>query len=205
MGLRYWTESALQRCCIFFFATSRVMSGRVPRKAGPGYELKIVDDNGQEVPQGEIGTLMVKGNSDAQQYWRKREKTKTTMQGQWLNTGDKYYIDKDGYYWCGGRADDMIKAGGIWVSPVEVENCLNQHPAVKECAVVGAPDDKGLLKPKAYVVLKHGFEESEKLKEELKKWALDRLAKFKYPRWIEIVTELPKSATGKIQRFKLRE
>jgi benzoate-CoA ligase len=175
------------------------MSGRVLP------ELKIVDDTGQEVPQGEIGTLMVKGNSDAQQYWRKREKTKTTMQGQWLNTGDKYYIDKDGYYWCGGRADDMIKAGGIWVSPVEVENCLNQHPAVKECAVISSPDNKGLLKPKAYVVLRDGYEDSEELKEELKKWALDRLAKFKYPRWIEIVAGLPKSATGKIQRFKLRE
>jgi 4-hydroxybenzoate-CoA ligase len=174
-------------------------------KPVPGYELKIVDDTGQEVPQGEIGTLMVKGNSDAQQYWRKREKTKTTMQGQWLNTGDKYYIDKDGYYWCGGRADDMIKAGGIWVSPVEVENCLNQHPAVKECAVISSPDNKGLLKPKAYVVLRDGYEDSEELKEELKKWALDRLAKFKYPRWIEIVAGLPKSATGKIQRFKLRE
>ncbi|HHT46571.1 MAG TPA: AMP-binding protein, partial [Firmicutes bacterium] len=174
-------------------------------KPVPGYELKIVDDNGQEVPRGEIGTLMVKGNSDAQQYWRKREKTKTTMQGQWLNTGDKYYIDEDGYYWCAGRADDMIKAGGIWVSPLEVENCLNRHPSVRECAVIGFPDDKGLFKPKAYVVLKDGYEDSEELKEELKKWALDRLAKYKYPRWIEFVSGLPKSATGKIQRFKLRE
>ena len=99
----------------------------------------------------------------------------------------------------------MIKAGGIWVSPLEVENCLNRHPSVRECAVIGFPDDKGLFKPKAYVVLKDGYEDSEELKEELKKWALDRLAKYKYPRWIEFVSGLPKSATGKIQRFKLRE
>ncbi len=173
-------------------------------KPVPGYELKLVDEEGQEVPQGEIGTLLVKGDSAAQQYWRKREKTRGTMQGEWINTGDKYYVDADGYYWCAGRADDMLKVGGIWVSPLEVENCLSQHPAVMECAVVGQADDKGLIKPKAYVVLRKGFNGSDELVEELKKWVLDRLAKFKYPRWIEFVSELPKSATGKIQRFKLR-
>ncbi|NMB42227.1 MAG: benzoate-CoA ligase family protein [Firmicutes bacterium] len=174
-------------------------------KAVPGYELKIVDENEQEVTDGEIGTLLVKGNSAAQHYWRKLEKTRTTMKGEWLDTGDKYYTDKDGYYWCAGRGDDMLKVGGIWVSPVEVENCLNKHPAVLECAVVGYADHKGLIKPKAYVVLSKGITGSAELVEELKRWALDRLAKFKYPRWIEIVAELPKSATGKIQRFKLRE
>ena len=174
-------------------------------KPVPGYELKIVEEDGQEVPQGEIGTLLVKGKSAAQQYWRKLEKTRMTMKGEWLNTGDKYYMDEEGYYWCAGRGDDMLKVGGIWVSPLEVENCLNKHPAVLECAVVGHADPKNLIKPKAYVVLKDGHKGSEELIEELKKWALDRLAKFKYPRWVEIVPELPKIATGKIQRFKLRK
>lgn len=173
-------------------------------KPVPGYELKLVDDGGQEVPKGEIGTLLVKGDSAAQQYWRKREKTRSTMQGQWVNTGDKYYVDNDGYYWCAGRADDMLKVGGIWVSPVEVENCINQHPAVFECAVIGAPDEKGLTKPRAFVVLRDGYSQSPDLEEEIKKWVLDRLAKFKYPRWVTFVSELPKSTTGKIQRFKLR-
>ena len=173
-------------------------------KPVPGYELKILDDDGAEVPQGDIGTLMVKGDSAAQAYWRKREKTRQTMQGEWLNTGDKYYVDKDGFYYAAGRADDMLKVGGIWVSPLEVENCLSRHHAVLEVAVVGRKDEQNLVKPVAYVVLRDGFSASEELAEELKKWALDRLAKFKYPRWIEFMPELPKSATGKIQRFKLR-
>ena len=147
---------------------------------------------------------MVKGDSSAQAYWRKRDKTRQTMVGEWVNTGDKYFIDEDGFYWCAGRADDMIKSGGIWVSPLEVENCLATHPAVLESAVVGHNDDKGLEKPKAYVILRDGFEPSETLSEELKKWVLDSLAKYKYPRWIKFVKELPKSSTGKTQRFKLR-
>ena len=173
-------------------------------KPVPGYELKIVDDEGIEVPKGEIGTLLVKGDSAAQQYWRKREKTRHTMVGEWINTGDKYYVDDEGYYWCAGRADDMLKVGGIWVSPVEVENCLGQHPAVFECAIVGCPDEKGLTKPKAFVVLREGYAAGPELEEELKKWVLERLAKFKYPRWIAFIDQLPKSTTGKIQRFKLR-
>ncbi|HON85873.1 MAG TPA: benzoate-CoA ligase family protein [Syntrophorhabdaceae bacterium] len=173
-------------------------------KPVPGYEIKLVDDEGREVQQGEIGTLHVKGGSAAQQYWRKREKTKLTMQGEWINTGDKYYVDSDGYYWCAGRGDDMLKVGGIWVSPVEVENCMMEHPAVLEVAVVGHKDEKELIKPKAFVVLKEGFVPSEELENELKQWALDRMAKYKYPRWVEFVKELPKSSTGKIQRFKLR-
>jgi benzoate-CoA ligase len=172
-------------------------------KPVPGYELKLVDDQGVEVPKGDIGTLLVKGDSAAQQYWRRREKTRLTMQGEWINTGDKYYMDKDGYYWCAGRADDMLKVGGIWVSPLEVENCLGLHPAVREVAVVGHKDEKDLVKPKAFVVLREGFTPSEELAQELKDWVLERLAKFKYPRWVEFVSELPKSATGKIQRFKL--
>jgi 4-hydroxybenzoate-CoA ligase len=173
-------------------------------KPVPGYELRLIDEEGKDVPQGEIGTLMVKGDSAAQMYWRKREKTRVTMQGEWINTGDKYYVDEDGYYWCAGRGDDMLKVGGIWVSPVEVENCLSHHEAVLETAVVGAKDEQGLVKPKAYVVLREGYVPSEALAEELKQWVLDRLAKFKYPRWVEFIPELPKSATGKIQRFKLR-
>ena len=173
-------------------------------KPVPGYQLRIVDEAGQEAPQGEMGTLIVKGDSAAQAYWRKREKTRQTMQGEWINTGDKYYMDKDGFYYCAGRADDMLKVGGIWVSPLEVENCLSQHPAVMEVAVVGRKDEQDLVKPVAFVVLRDGFSPSEELAEELKQWALERLAKYKYPRWIEFIPELPKSATGKIQRFKLR-
>jgi 4-hydroxybenzoate-CoA ligase len=172
-------------------------------KPVPGYELKLVDDQGIEVPQGEIGTLLVKGDSAAQQYWRKREKTRLTMQGEWINTGDKYYVDKEGYYWCAGRSDDMLKVGGIWVSPLEVENCLGQHPAVREVAVVGHKDEKRLVKPKAFVVLRDGYSPSDALAQELKNWVLERLAKYKYPRWVKFLPELPKSATGKIQRFKL--
>ncbi|MCX5805757.1 MAG: benzoate-CoA ligase family protein [Proteobacteria bacterium] len=173
-------------------------------KPVPGYELKIVDDNGQDIPQGEIGMLLVKGGSAAQQYWRKREKTKATMQGEWINTGDKYYMDEEGYYFCAGRGDDMLKVGGIWVSPVEVENCIMGHPAVFEVAVTAKNDENSLVKPKAWVVLKDGHNASEELEKDIKQWVLDRLAKYKYPRWVEFVDELPKSVTGKIQRFKLR-
>ncbi len=173
-------------------------------KPVPGYELKLMDEDGREVPQGEIGTLMVRGDSAAQFYWRRREKTRKTMQGEWINTGDKYYVDKEGYYWCAGRSDDMLKVGGIWVSPVEVENCLVEHRAVLESAIVGRKDDQGLIKPKAFVVLREGISPSEALAEELKEWVQERLAKYKYPRWIDFIPELPKSATGKIQRFRLR-
>jgi benzoate-CoA ligase len=173
-------------------------------KPVPGYELRLVDDNNQDVPVGEIGMLHVKGGSAAQQYWRKREKTKATMQGEWINTGDKYYMDEEGYYFCAGRGDDMLKVGGIWVSPVEVENCIMEHPAVFEVAVTAKNDENSLVKPKAWVVLKDGHTASEEMEKDIKQWVLDRLAKYKYPRWVEFVDELPKSVTGKIQRFKLR-
>jgi benzoate-CoA ligase len=173
-------------------------------KPVPGYEVKLVDDQGEPVPKGEIGTLLVKGGTAAQQYWRKRQKTLSTMQGEWINTGDKYYEDADGYFWCAGRGDDMLKVGGIWVSPVEVENCIVEHRAVGEVAVVGKADEKGLVKPKAFVVLRDGYSPSEDLEKEIKQWVLDRIAKYKYPRWVEFVEGLPKSATGKIQRYKLR-
>ena len=173
-------------------------------KPVPGYELKLIDENGQDVPKGEIGMLLVNGGSAAQQYWRKREKTKATMQGEWINTGDKYYVDEDGFYWCAGRGDDMLKVGGIWVSPVEVENCIMEHPAVLEVAVTAKNDEKNLVKPKAWVVLKEGQTASPELEKEIQQWVLDRMAKYKYPRWVEFVEALPKSATGKIQRFRLR-
>jgi benzoate-CoA ligase family protein len=170
-----------------------------------GYELKIVDDEGKEVPQGEIGNLLVKGETAALFYLHQYERSQRTFQGEWLFTGDKYYIDEDGYYWHAGRSDDMLKVGGIWVSPVEVESALMSHPAVLECAVVGIPDQSDLIKPKAFVVLRKSYTPSEKLAGDLINHATEQMAAYKRPRWIEFVEELPKTATGKIQRFKLRE
>lgn len=171
----------------------------------PGYEAKIVDADGNPVPQGEIGTLMIKGDSIAAYYWNKHQKTKETFIGEWINTGDKYYQDEEGYYFYVGRGDDMIKAGGIWVSPVEVENTLVAHPAVLECAVVGKADNDGLYKPEAFVVFKQNIEATDELINELKQFVKSRIAPYKYPRWIVPVKELPKTATGKIQRYKLRQ
>ena len=170
----------------------------------PGYEAVIVDDAGVPVKQGEIGNLRVKGESTMAYYWNKHEKTKETLYGHWIQTGDKYYQDADGYFWYAGRADDMLKVGGIWVSPVEVENTLIRHPAVLEAAVVGHEDTDRLVKPKAFVVLKEAAAGGTGLAEELKGFVKDKIAPYKYPRWIEFVSELPKTATGKIQRFKLR-
>lgn len=170
----------------------------------PGYEARIVDEKGREVPGGEIGNLMIKGDSNAPYYWKKHEITKNTMIGEWIHTGDKYYVDADGYFWHCGRSDDMMKVSGMWVSPVEVENILISHEAVLECAVVGCPDEEKLVKPKAFVVIKGGYEPSSVLKEELKKFVIERAAPYKHPRWIEFVDSLPRTATGKVQRFKLR-
>jgi 4-hydroxybenzoate-CoA ligase/benzoate-CoA ligase len=166
--------------------------------------LKIVDDDGHEVPQGEIGDLLVRGETAALFYWHQYKKSQQTFRGEWLFTGDKYYVDQDGYYWHAGRSDDLLKVGGIWVSPVEVESTLISHPAVLECAVVGHPDPSRLIKPKAFVVLKEGYTASPELANELIKYCQEKIAAYKRPRWIEFVDELPKTATGKIQRFKLR-
>jgi len=171
----------------------------------PGYEAKIVDEEGNVLPPGEVGTLMIKGDSIAAGYWNKHEKTKSTFVGEWINTGDKYVMDEDGCFTYAGRGDDMLKVGGIWVSPIEVENTLMQHPAVLECGVVGSPDDDGLIKPKAYVVFKEGVTVTNELMEELKLFVKNKIAPYKFPRWIEPIDELPKTATGKIQRFKLRQ
>jgi benzoate-CoA ligase family protein len=171
----------------------------------PGYEALIVDDEGRPVPRGEIGNLRVKGDSTMAYYWNQHEKTKNTLYGHWINTGDKYYEDEDGFFWYCGRGDDMLKVGGIWVSPIEVENTLVSHPAVFEVAVVGHEDEERLVKPKAYVVLKEGCAPGAALEAEIKQFVKDKIAAYKYPRWIEFVSELPKTATGKIQRFKLRQ
>jgi benzoate-CoA ligase len=170
----------------------------------PGYEAVIVDDEGRPVPRGEIGNLRVKGDSTMAYYWNQHDKTRAALFGPWIQTGDKYWQDEDGYFWYAGRSDDMLKVGGIWVSPVEVEATLIKHPAVLEAAVVGKEDEEGLIKPHAFVVLKDPAQASPALAEALKAFVKDQIAPYKYPRWIEFVPELPKTATGKIQRFKLR-
>jgi benzoate-CoA ligase family protein len=171
----------------------------------PGFEARIVDEEGRAVGPDEVGTLLVRGDSTAPFYWNKHRKSQQTMVGEWLNTGDQFRRDADDYYWFAGRADDMLKVGGIWVSPIEVENTLTEHPAVLETAVVGAMDQDELIKPKAYVLLRQEYTPSTQLAMELQEFVKDKIAPYKYPRWIEFVDDLPKTATGKIQRFKLRE
>jgi benzoate-CoA ligase len=191
---------------LHIFISNRIGEVR-PGSSGtivPGYEARIADEEGRVLPQGEVGNLLIKGDSAAAYYWNKHQKTKETMLGEWIKTGDKYYQDPDGYFWYCGRSDDMLKVGGIWVSPVEVENALIGHPAVLECAVVGAQDTDELVKPKAYVVLKQGHRPTEDLAEQLKAFVKEAIAPYKYPRWVEFIPELPKTATGKIQRFRLR-
>ena len=171
----------------------------------PGYEAKLVDDAGRDVAVGDVGNLIVKGDSACSCYWNQHERTKQTIEGEWVRTGDKYHRDADGYFWYAGRSDDMIKAGGMWVSPAEVESALAEHRAVVEAGVVGAEDQDELVKPLAFVVLARGQRASPALEAELKAFVKERLAPYKYPRWIVFVDELPKTATGKIQRFRLRE
>ncbi len=170
-------------------------------QAVPGYDLRIVGDDGRECGAGEIGELQISGPSAAIMYWNNRAKTKATFCGEWTRSGDKYTRDADGYYTYGGRSDDMLKVGGIYVSPFEVEASLMTHAAILEAAVIGVADTDELIKPKAYVVLKPGQSVSV---DDLKIHVKNQLAPYKYPRWIEFVPELPKTATGKIQRFKLR-
>ncbi|QIL83956.1 benzoate-CoA ligase family protein [Diaphorobacter sp. HDW4A] len=171
-------------------------------KPVPGYEVELRSEDGKPVADGEIGELFIKGPSTALMYWNNRSKSRDTFRGEWLKSGDKYSRDADGYYTYAGRSDDMLKVSGIYVSPFEVEATLMQHPAVLEAAVVGKMDQDGLVKPKSFVVCKPGRSASE---EELKAFVKERLAPYKYPRFIEFVAELPKTATGKIQRFRLRE
>ena len=168
----------------------------------PGYEIELRGEDGKPVPDGELGDLYIQGPSAAMMYWGNREKTRETFQGGWTKSGDKYVRNADGTYTYSGRSDDMLKVSGIYVSPFEVEATLVQHPAVLEAAVIGVPDAEGLTKTKAFVVLKAGAQATDA---ELKAFVKDKLAPYKYPRQIAFVAELPKTATGKIQRFKLRE
>jgi benzoate-CoA ligase family protein len=171
----------------------------------PGYEAKILDEQGMLVPKGEIGQLFVKADSTCSGYWNQHEKNKATFEGAWFRTGDKYYQDEDGYFWYAGRADDLFKVNGRWLSPAEVERVLVAHPAVREAGVVEREDGAGLLKPAAYVVLNESFVPSDELRRELQDWVGHELSSYKKPQWVEYLSELPRTATGKLQRFKLRE
>ena len=170
-----------------------------------GYEVKLVDDDGNDVPTGEVGHLMVRGESTALFYLHQYEKSRYTFRGEWLFTGDQYSVDKDGYYWHAGRGDDMLKVGGLWVSPLEIESVLNEHESVTGCAVVGHYDNAQLLKPKAFVCVKDNVEASNELLAELLKLCAKKLDAHKRPRWLEFADDLPRTATGKVQRFRLRE
>ena len=175
-------------------------------KVVPGYQARIVLEGGREAPQGETGRLHIRGPSTAANYWNNPEKTAATMlQDDWLDTGDTYLRDGDGYYQYCGRSDDMLKVGGMWCSPIEIEGQLVSHPKVLEAAVIGAPDDAGLVKPEAYVVLREGVSPGHALSDELMLHCKSHLAPYKFPRRVHFVAELPKTATGKIQRFRLRQ
>ncbi len=171
----------------------------------PGFDAKVVDDNDQPVAQGEMGNLMVRADSTCACYWNEHEKTKEAISGHWLRTRDKYHQDAEGYFWYAGRSDDMLKVSGVWVSPIEIEHVLAEHPAVQEAAVVFRQDADELLKPAACVVLRNGAHGNSQLAHELQAFVLERLPVYKRPRWIEFLDELPKTATGKVQRFKLRK
>jgi benzoate-CoA ligase family protein len=175
-------------------------------KPVPGYEARILDTDGNEMPDGEAGELVVRGPSTADGYWNQRDKSRRTFRGEWTHTGDTYTRDTEGYYRYCGRTDDMLKVGGIWVSPFEVEEALGSHPAVLEAAVVGHPDSDGLIKPKAFVVLQDSARDEDRaaISATLQNAVKERIGVWKYPRWIEFADSLPKTATGKIQRYKLR-
>jgi len=174
-------------------------------QAVPGYELKLIDDAGHEVSTGAIGDLMVAGPSTAQRYWNRQDLTQSRIRGRWFFTGDKYTVDEDGYYWYAGRADDMFRVSGQWVSPIEVECALIEHPSVLEAAVVPYEEQVGIHTPKAFVVLAHGYAGGAELMKELQEFVKQRILPHKYPRHIEFLPELPKTAAGKILRYKLRE
>jgi 4-hydroxybenzoate-CoA ligase len=174
-------------------------------KPVPGYEVKIVDDGGRELSAGEVGELVVRGPSAGESYWNQRAKSRRTFVGEWTYTGDKYMRDAEGYHYYCGRTDDMFKVNGMWVSPIEVEAVLVSHEAVLEAAVIGKEDGDGLTKPKAFIVLKNGYAADELLVDALRSHVKERAGQWKYPRWIEVRPDLPRTATGKIQRFKLRD
>jgi benzoate-CoA ligase len=169
-----------------------------------GYEAQIVDADGREVATGEMGTLRIKGDSAALCYWQAHEKSKTTFAGDYCTTGDQFHVDEAGYYWYHGRTDDMLKVSGVYVAPVEIESCLLEHEAVLECAVVGHDAGDGLVKPKAFIVVRPPQQGDEALGATLKEFVKARLARYKYPRWIEFVASLPKNDRGKIDRKQLK-
>jgi benzoate-CoA ligase family protein len=171
----------------------------------PGYDAKIVDGNNRPIQTGEVGDLVIKSDSTCSHYWNQHEKSKDTIEGHWIRTGDKYSQDADGYFWYAGRSDDMLKCSGVWISPIEIENVLIEHPAVQEAAVVGRKDQDDLMKPLACVVLKNGTTGTSELACQLQDFVVSRLPVFKRPRWVEFLDELPKTATGKLQRYKLRQ
>ena len=181
----------------------RVVPGTSGRPV-PGYEARLVDDDGRDVAPGETGHLLIRGRSLIAEYWGEPERTAVAFEGEWLRTGDTYAVDEAGCYICCGRSDDMLKVGGIWVSPIEIEARLIAHPAVLEAAVVGRTDDDGLIKPEAWIVLAEGHTASERLSEALVSHCKAGLARYKYPRGLRYVDQLPKTATGKIQRYRLR-
>lgn len=170
-----------------------------------GYEARLVDEADHDVGQGEIGSLLVKGDSICAGYWNQHEKTKRSFEGAWFRTGDRYYQDEDGYYWYAGRSDDLFKVNGRWLNPAEVESALIAHPAVREAVVVAREDASKLTKPAAYVVVQPDFRPDDDLVRTLQEWVTQRIGAYKRPRWIEFLPELPKTATGKLQRYKLRE
>jgi benzoate-CoA ligase len=171
----------------------------------PGYEARVQRADGRIAAVDEVGDLLVRGPSTAAFYWRRRAATKHTFRGEWVFTGDRYSVSADGYYTNHGRSDDLLRVSGHWVSPLEVESVLLRHAAVRECAVVARADVDGLIKPCAYVVCADGAASAPALADELKFFVKDALAPYKYPRWVEFIPELPKTSTGKIQRFKLRQ
>ena len=192
--------------CGHIFISNRIGEVR-PDSTGtvvPGYEVRIVDETGREVPAGEVGSLLVRGDSICSMYWNQHERTKRTIRGEWIDTGDQYVRDPEGFLRYQGRSDDMLKVSGIWVSPAEVESVINRHDAVLECAVVAVIDEQRLVRPEAYVVLQPGRQSGVDLEVELRDHVRAALAHFKCPRDFHFVGELPKTATGKIQRFKLR-
>jgi benzoate-CoA ligase family protein len=174
-------------------------------KPVPGYDARIVDEHGHDLGPDEIGELLVRGPSAGEGYWNQRDKSRRTFAGEWTHTGDKYRRDKDGYFYYCGRTDDMFKVSGMWVSPFDVEAALVSHEAVLEAAVIGKEDADGLIKPKAFIVLRNGYKADDGLLETLKHHVKDKAGPWKFPRWIEAREALPRTATGKIQRFKLRE
>ena len=171
---------------------------------GRGDEVAILDDEGRPVADGEQGDLLVRGDSCAAFYWRQHEKTKRCMRGEWFYTGDRYVRDEDGYYIYQGRADDMLKIGGLWVSPADMEGCLVAHPAVSEAAVIGVTvQDTSRIK--AFVICRERPEDPDALADGLRAWCKERLRRYEYPHVIEFVEDFPRTLTGKVQRYKLRE